>query len=56
MEIMAKVVGINTSDGMYNIMLNDKNDTILHFKVRGELIKGIEIGKTYIFSYNLPTI
>ncbi len=51
MELMAKVMGINTSDGIYNILVvNEKNETF-NLKISPSMIDLIKVGGLYKFIY-----
>ena len=52
MELMGKVVGMNTSDGLYNLIVGDKDKNNINLKISPELAHDIKIGHTYIFKYN----
>lgn len=52
MELMAKVIGMNTSDGLYNLMVSDKEGKNTNLKITSEMSHGIKLGHVYIFKYN----
>ncbi len=52
MELMGKIVGINTSDGLYNLIVIDKEENHINLKISIENAKGITLGRTYLFEYD----
>lgn len=51
MELIAKVVGMNTSDGVYNLSVTDKANETYNLKISKDNISSIHIGDTYLFEY-----
>lgn len=51
MELIAKVVGMNTSDGVYNLSVTDKANETYNLKISKDNISSIHIGNTYLFEY-----
>ena len=49
MEIIGKVLGMNTSDGMINIAVGDKEKQIFNIKCSYEQSENIKIGRIYKF-------
>lgn len=50
MELMAKVSGINTSDGIYNLSVFDKDNNGYHLKITTDKVLNIKLGHTYLFT------
>lgn len=50
---MCKVLSINTSDGLYNIMAVDKDGNHINLKISSEASAEIKIGHVYIFTYDV---
>ncbi len=53
MELMGKIIGMNTSDGLYNLMVSDSKDTVVHLKISNEMVDHVKLGHTYVFEYNV---
>ena len=53
MELIAKIIGMNTSDGMYNVVVRDKDDNQYNLKVSPDLSNELRIGHTYTFNYDV---
>ncbi len=53
MELMAKVVGMNTSDGLVNLNAVDKASSMYNLKVNSIDAQAIKLGHTYIFNYDI---
>ncbi len=53
MELMAKVVGMNTSDGLVNLNAVDKDSNMFNLKVNSIDAQAIKLGHTYIFNYDI---
>lgn len=51
MNFTGKVVGINTSDGMYNLNVSDELKNSINLKITLELGSKIKIGHVYSFEY-----
>ena len=53
MEVIGIVTSISTSDGVYNLIVSDKNKNIINLKILPEDAKNIQIGKAYSFQYEV---
>lgn len=53
MELMAKILGMNTSDGLYNLMVSDSDEQIHHLKISSDMADGVKLGHTYLFHYSV---
>ena len=53
MELIGKITGINTSDGMCNIAVIDKEGNLTNLKLGLEEAKGLKNGSVYKFLYNV---
>ena len=52
MELVGIVTSISTSDGVYNLIVSDKDKNITHLKINPEDAANIQIGKAYSFEYD----
>ena len=53
MELIGKITGINTSDGMCNIAVLDEAGNLTHLKLGTEESKSLKNGDVYKFLYNV---
>lgn len=53
MELMAKILGMNTSDGLYNLMVSDSDEQTHHLKISSDMADGVKLGHTYLFHYSV---
>ena len=51
MELVGIVTAISTSDGIYNLIVSDKDRNVYNLKINPEDASGIKIGKAYSFIY-----
>lgn len=51
MELVGIVTAISTSDGIYNLIVSDKDKNVYNLKINPEDASGIKIGKAYSFNY-----
>ena len=51
MELVGIVTAISTSDGIYNLIVSDKDRNVYNLKINPEDASGIKIGKAYSFNY-----
>lgn len=52
MELIGIVTAINSSDGVYNLIVSDKDKNIMNLKISAEEGKKIKIGRAYCFKYD----
>ena len=52
MELVGVVTSINSSDGMLNLIVSDKDRNITNLKISNEDGKSIKIGSAYLFKYD----
>lgn len=53
MELIAKIIGMNTSDGMYNVVVRDALNNQYNLKVSADNVCELKIGHTYTFTYDV---
>ena len=53
MELTGIVTSISTSDGIYNLIVSDKDKTIANLKISPEDAKNIKVGLAYSFQYEI---
>ena len=51
MEVIGIVTSISTSDGVFNLVVSDKDKAITHLKIMPNEAENIKIGKAYSFKY-----
>lgn len=51
MELVGIVTAISTSDGIYNLIVSDKDRNVYNLKINPEDASDIKIGKAYSFNY-----
>ena len=51
MEVIGIVTSISTSDGVFNLVVSDKDKAITHLKIMPNEAESIKIGKAYSFKY-----
>ena len=51
MELIGIVTAINSSDGVFNLIVSDKDKNIMNLKISSEEGKKIKIGRAYCFKY-----